>query len=183
MMKRLLPIVLLLAGCASSSDVPRLDPAPWSAAPLQAAEAPDVLLTEWGKAENRATCAPLAFASLGEHSDARPRRANFAGGWAVAWDKTGLPGTAPTGDDCQACGRGVFGIAGTGVDKGGSTFQWPFRREWADGSVAGYGLEGGTGPKYLAYVEIEGQQCLYNVWSHLGKEHLEFLLTQLRKVE
>ncbi len=52
----------------------------------------------------------------------------------------------------------------------------------ADGSSAGYGPEGGTGPSDLAYLRIQGQECLYNVWSRLGRAHLEHLLESLRFV-
>ena len=52
----------------------------------------------------------------------------------------------------------------------------------ADGSTAGYGPEGGTGPAQLAYLRIAGQGCLYNVWSRLGRAHLEQLLGALRFV-
>jgi hypothetical protein len=53
---------------------------------------------------------------------------------------------------------------------------------WLDGSSAGYGLEGHTGPNWLAYVKIPGQQCLYNVWSRRGKADLEQLIASLRFV-
>jgi len=46
----------------------------------------------------------------------------------------------------------------------------------------GYGREGGTGPNWLAYVRIPGQDCLYNVWSRRGQAHLEELLAELRFV-
>jgi hypothetical protein len=89
---------------------------------------------------------------------------------------------------CATCGRGAFGVAGTG--SAGDTPQqikaltdvWPNIREWADGSRAGFGPEGGRGPKQLAYLYIEGQGCLYNVWSSVGPEHLDLLLSHLRFV-
>jgi hypothetical protein len=81
--------------------------------------------------------------------------------------------------------RSAFGIAGTGVRAGQSaTYRdWPHQLTYADGSWAGYGLEGGSGPKWLAYVEIPGQDCLYNVWSHRGQAHLESLISRLRLAE
>lgn len=98
-----------------------------------------------------------------------PRRANFSNGWGVAWDLPDL--------------RSAFGIAGTGVDAADPSYsEWPYSRTWSDGSTAGYGSEGGTGPNQLAYLRIAGQGCLYNVWSRLGREHLEHLLEQLRFV-
>jgi hypothetical protein len=168
-MKRLTLVLfsMLLAACASA---PRTASAPWSGTKLPASSVPPVYLAEWKVAENRATCAPLAFASLGEQSSATPRRANFSGGWAVAYD---LPNQ-----------RSAFGIAGAGVDIEGERYdQWPHNVAWSDGSSAGYGPEGGSGPKQLAYLEVAGQRCLYNVWSHLGVEHLEFLLDQLRFID
>ena len=32
----------------------------------------------------------------------------------------------------------------------------------------------------LAYLRVEGQDCLYNIWSRLGREHLEELIHELR---
>ena len=96
-------------------------------------------------------------------------RAPAAGGWAVAYDRPDL--------------RGAFGIAGSGTTAEGATYAWPDTLRWADGSSAGYGPEGGTGPNQLAYLRIAGQGCLYNVWSRLGRAHLERLLAELRFVE
>ena len=79
--------------------------------------------------------------------------------------------------------RCAFGVAGTGASAAGPSYDaWPHERTWADGSSAGYGPEGGTGPNQLAYLRVQGQECLYNVWSRLGTEHLEHLLGQLRFV-
>ena len=47
----------------------------------------------------------------------------------------------------------------------------------------GYGLEGGEGPSYLAYLSVTGQSCLYNVWSRLGEEHLLRIINDLRRVD
>jgi hypothetical protein len=144
-------------------------PAPWSGAALPAAGVPAVYAAEWRKAANRATCAPLAPVSLDPYAAARPRAATFSGGWAVAYD---LPDR-----------RSAFGVAGAGVSADGPSYSgWPHRIRWADGSTAEYGPEGGTGPKQLAYLRVAGQGCLYNVWSALGREHLEQLLGRLRFV-
>jgi hypothetical protein len=149
---------------------PDLDPAPWSAAPLAADAVPAQYLAQWRKAGNRATCAPVAPADTADRPDARPRPANFSGGWAVAYDEPGL--------------RSAFGIAGAGIEAtGAGDSPWPDSVTWADGSIASYGLEGGTGPGHLAYLEIAGQGCLYNVWSKLGEAHLLALLHKLRRVE
>ena len=161
---------------ASDSEVgdplptpPEYDPAPWSNAKLAAAVVPSFYLQQWQRADNRATCAPVAPADLGDHGGAKPRAANFSGGWAVAYDEPGL--------------RSAFGIAGAGITAGGDTYDWENDIAWADGSHAGYGLEGGTGPKFLAYLQIAGQECLYNVWSQHGEAHLVQLLESLRFIE
>ena len=142
---------------------------PWSAQPLGRTEVPAVYLQQWNRAGNRNTCALFAFAQLGKGAGATPRAATFSGGWAVAYDRPGL--------------RSAFGIAGTSSSASDSTYSgWSHNRRWSDGSNAGYGPEGGTGPDQLAYLRIDGQGCLYNVWSKLGRDHLEFLLDALRRV-
>lgn len=126
-------------------------------------------MQEWRVAPNREQCAAIAPAATGA-PNATPRRANFSGGWGVAYDVENL--------------RSAFGIAGTGVDAADPSYsEWPHSRTWRDGSSAGYGPEGGTGPNQLAYLRVAGQDCLYNVWSRLGREHLEDLLEQLRFVD
>jgi hypothetical protein len=155
---------LVFSGCATS---PVATAPPWQEAALT--NVPSVFRAEWQNAANRSTCALVAFAATGEATrDAVPRRANFSGGWAVAWD-------LPTQ-------RSAFGIAGTGTTWTGDTHQWPDTIVWSDGSRATWGLEGGTGPNHLAYVTITGQGCLYNVWSALGEDHLRYLLGQIRFV-
>lgn len=144
--------------------------APWREEPLSASDVPAVYLDAWREAENRARCAVIAPDSLGLDEDAQVRRAQFAGGWGVAYDMPGL--------------RSAFGVAGTGIADTSDTYdEWPHSRRWLDGSYAEYGPEGGGGPKQLAYLRITGQECLYNVWSQLGVDHLEFLLEHLRFVD
>lgn len=143
-------------------------PAPWSGALLT--DAPAVYLEQWSRAENRESCGLLAFRGTGGlDRPVEPRPASFAGGWGVAYDAAGL--------------RSAFGIAGTGVEPGPDTYDdWPHRIEWADGSSAGYGPEGGQGPRQLAYLRLAGQRCLYNIWSAVSVDHLERLLAELRFV-
>jgi hypothetical protein len=166
MMRRTL-LVLVFAASACSTLPPR---APWREAPLAPADVPAVYRNEWQKAENRDTCALLALRSLGAAGEgATPRAARFAGGWAVAYDLPNL--------------RSAFGVAGAGVKAGDPSYnKWPYVYEWGDGSKVEYGPEGGQGPNQLAYLRIAGQDCLYNVWSRLGREHLELLLRELRLV-
>lgn len=146
---------------------------------------------QWTLADNRKTCAPLAFHALGA-SAATPRAAHFSGGWAVAWDRPGL--------------RSAFGLAGPAIlasDSAPSSeqrarlaAQWPLFRELPQlppPAFAGYGVEGaapypesnpdGRGLNSLAYLRVGGQTCTYNVWSRLGRAHLEFLLRHLTMLE
>ena len=149
---------------------PALAPPPWRDPRLPRDSIPAVYYTQWQKAENRASCALIAPESLGDGVGATPRAANFSGGWAVAYDRPGV--------------RSAFGIAGSGSNASDDAYvAWPHTTTWADSSSAGYGPEGGSGPNQLAFLRISGQECLYNVWSRLGVEHLEFLLSQLRFVE
>lgn len=169
MMRTALAALLLLAACATNAPLPPR--APWREPALSRASVPDVYVVEWEKAENRDTCALVAPRSVGAAGEgATPRAARFGGGWAVAYDLPNL--------------RSAFGVAGAGVKAGEPTYnQWPYAYEWGDGSKVEYGPEGGTGPNQLAYLRIQGQDCLYNVWSRLGREHLELLLRELRRVE
>lgn len=159
-------LVLFALSCASA---PSLPPAPWSQPALRRTAVSRHYVDEWRKAGNRDSCAPVAPAALGEGEGATPRPATFSGGWAVAYDRPDL--------------RSAFGVAGAGVRADEpSYYKWPYEKRWADGSIAGYGPEGGTGPNQLAYLRIKGQGCVYNVWSRLGRDHLEFLLEHLRFV-
>lgn len=101
--------------------------------------------------------------------------------------------------------RSAYGIAGTGILPQDSASvsaqreallgQWPSFRDLPalpQPAFAGYGIEGaqpwpednlqGFGANGLAYVRIAGSSCLYNVWSRLGRAHLETLLDSLRVV-
>jgi hypothetical protein len=152
--------------------------------PLAAA----LVRAEWRKADNRESCAPLAF-TTDAGAPAKPRRANFAGGWAVAFD---TPDT-----------RSAYGIAGPGLIPADAAppaeqaerlgAQWPHFATLAGlpaPAFAGYGVEGaegypadnpeGRGLNSLAYLRVGGQACTYNVWSRLGRAHLEALLESLR---
>ena len=153
------------------NDLPATPVAPWRAPPIAASSIPRVYLDVWRVAENRSRCALLAPVSLGaEDSAAVSRKAAFSGGWAVAYDHPQM--------------RSAFGIAGSGSDAWDpDTYaKWPNNISWSDSSSAGYGPEAGTGPNWLAYVKIPGQQCLYNVWSRRGQSHLEGIIQSLRFV-
>jgi len=169
---------------------PHVGPDPMGSASSDTAPAPldaELVLREWRKAENREACAPLAFTSVGGGTGTA-RRAQFGGGWAVAYDQPGL--------------RSAYGLAGTGLldedslpvadQRARLARQWPLFRDLTNlptSSFAGYGVEGagryppgnpdGNGVNSLAYLRIGGQRCTYNVWSRLGRAHLEHLLEKL----
>ncbi|AFY94851.1 hypothetical protein Cha6605_3883 [Chamaesiphon minutus PCC 6605] len=158
------------SGMAIGQEVDTAPP-PWDNPSVKGRAVPTVYLAEWKKAENRSRCQPLVLLGAEREPGAKIRRAEFAGGWAVAYD---LPGE-----------RSAFGIAGTGLDldSSGSTFKFPNTITWSEGSSVSYGLQGGIGPSYLAYLKVSGQSCLYNIWSKRGKIHLEHLISSLRQVK
>ncbi len=169
-------IAYSLAGGASAQEINRSGeplkfPPPWENPPARGRSVPAIYITQWQQAENRERCQPLILLDAEREPGVKIRRAEFAGGWAVAYD---LPGQ-----------RSAFGIAGTGLDldRNRSTFNFPNTIAWADGSSVSYGLEGGTGPGYLAYLNVSGQSCLYNIWSKRGQIHLEHLISSLRQVK
>src|SRR5215470_14156597 len=150
MPRSLLPWVASLAACSgipapvpptppktSEPDVSApapVIPAPWSGPKLTGADA-QVVVAEWKKAKNKKTCAALAFAEVGDTAaGAKPRKATFVGGWAVAWDKKGLAGTDAKGNPCTTCGRSVYGVAGTGGDAAGAPLDnFPYQVTFGDG--------------------------------------------------
>lgn len=168
-MRTALAALLLLTACSTTTPPPPVNPTPWSNAPLTRSEVPAVYGREFDKAENRDTCALIAPRFVGEAgAKATPRAATFSGGWAVAYDLPDL--------------RSAFGVAGSGGTADGPRYEWPNEMTWNDGSHVTYGPEGGTGPNELAYLQIRGQGCLYNIWSRLGRTHLESLIRELRFV-
>lgn len=163
---------------------------PWVAPPLAQDDVPAILVQEWHRASAEAEprmCPALAPDGLDGLAEASPRKANFgSGAWAVAWDWPGHPGRHGSGEYCENCGRGTFGVAGQPVNPeftGDLTGTWPDRRRWDDGSAMGWGLEGGGGPGWLAYVTVANAHCSYNVWSTESEEHLLALIGSLRFVE
>jgi hypothetical protein len=164
-------------------------PAPWSSPPLAAGVVSNVLGDQWNAADNRAWCSalfPEAPDSLADGADIRS--AIFTGGWAVAWDLGSGPGREPSGEYCEDCGRGAFGVAGSGRRASGDeTSTWPDSVGWADGSVGGFGYEGdqpaGSGAPVVMHLLIKDQGCVYNVWSFLGETHLRELVDQLRFIQ
>jgi hypothetical protein len=161
---------------------------PWAGSPIVSGAARTVAVAEWSVASSRSTARGLLPEDPGLSPAAAPRRANFSGGWAVAWDDPGKPGSSASGAFCDTCGRGVVGVAGTGSRGAQATVAnstFPNDVRWADGSEAKYGWEGNdpSSHQMLAYLYVAGQDSLYNVWSYLGQAHLEYLLSQLRYVQ
>lgn len=200
--RRFLPALvlgLLLSACDASggevASAPAAPPAGVEPAPAVDNDPPRpwigerTAISRWAVAENRARCAPLALADDGGAMGTE-RPAEFARGWAVAFDKPGM--------------RSAYGFAGVGLLDGDNlpleeqrrelAAQWPYMvaldAALPAGSVAGYGLvgakpyaegnPGGKGEESLAYLRVAGEACLYNVWSRLGREHLLTLLRGLR---
>ncbi len=161
----------------------------WVGPQLLQSDVPRVLAQQWEAAENRSWCSalyPADTTDLGPGGEIRS--ANFGGGWGVAWDLPDGPGRLPTGEYCADCGRGAYGVAGTGgLAWGDEAERWPTIAEMSDGSKVGYGFEGDASPDsgapLLAYLLVKDEGCNYNVWSFLGEQHLLDLLGQLRMVQ
>lgn len=169
---------------APAIDLGTLPAAPWEDAPIGAREAPAPLLRAWDRAENREWCAPIAPRSLGAAAEgARARAGALEGGWAVEFDRRGMPGIARDGSVCTDCGRGVFGIAGTSMTPeelaGEADAPAPSFR---DGSHAELEVSEAENVA-AATITVTGQGCVYQVWSFLGREHVEELVRELRRVE
>ncbi|MDH3731154.1 MAG: hypothetical protein OES13_08540 [Acidimicrobiia bacterium] len=163
------------------------DSSPWGSTPLAADEVPETLKAQWEQSDVKGFCSAL-FPSTPLPEDATIRAANFSGGWAVAWDMPDGPGRFGSGEYCEDCGRGAFGIAGAfGPADGDETEVWDQQLQWPDGSKAGFGFEGlgdgSQGEPHLMYLLVKGEGCLYNMWSFLGEDHLLGLLDSLRFAE
>jgi hypothetical protein len=170
-----------------SIDLSTLPPAPWSEAPLELAAVPRSVVDSWRQAPNREWCAPMALSALGEGEGAEARTFPFAGGWAVAYDRRGLPGMLEDGEPCERCGRAVFGVVGTAMSPEEladpeSDLDAP-APSYNDGSHAAIEAdEEDESAIAAASVTVSGQDCVYQVWSFLGAEHVEELLHGLRRV-
>ncbi len=148
-----------------------LPEAPWSLPATNASTAP-VVAGAWASAENRGWCAPLAPTPA-----ASARATQLDGGWMVEFDEPGAPGVREDGERCERCGRGTFGIAGTGM--GVDDMMEAPSPAFADGSATDVAEEDGVASATLA---LPGQRCVYQVWSFRGASHLHELLGSLRFV-
>lgn len=183
------PTTMTTGSISTTTLVEQIEPAPWMGPALDLSDVEQVLADQWNSAANRRWCSALFPADVGAvDTGARIRPANFSGGWAVAWDRDAGPGREPSGDYCSDCGRGAFGVAGAGLRASGDEASiGPETLVWADGSTGGFGPEGGpdapSGAPISMTLLVNGEGCVYNVWSFLGEEHLLSLTRQLRFVE
>ena len=155
------------------------EPAWVSQEPLTASDISELYLLEWeGEAGAPDSCPLLAFANLGDvQIDGVVRRADSSGEMLLAWDRTFGPGHNGFSQPCQDCGRGVVGL---GTFQFSQIFDREITHEWSDGSKAA-AFEGFYGTEL--HLQPTGFDCIYWMWSHLGREHVDYLLTQLRRVE
>jgi len=170
---------------AAAPDLSTLPTPPWAAPPMSANEAPRQILSAWENADNRASCAPLATRTLGRATGARARTSELSGGWLVEFDRPGLPGIDRQGRECDTCGRSVFGIAGTAMapdtlDPESDSLAPTYN----DGSHAEVEVTDADGESVASVTfTVNGQGCVYEVWSLLGPDHLAELVSGLRFVE
>jgi hypothetical protein len=177
----------------STTAVPPSDvAAPWSAAPLPTAAATATVEAWQSDGSPGAECPALAPADLGEGEGATPRATTRGqpGAWWVAYDLPGAPGEAEIQSPSRDAGKETFSVSAIELDTG-SADRFPHKLRWADGSHGSYGAEGdGTLPMpdgvpypWLAYINMSGSPCLYQVHTYLGRDHLEHLIRELRLVE
>ena len=142
---------------------------PWSSTTLELIAVDPVIVDEWMAAENQLWCSALYPAEL-DPDDAEIRAAQFAGGWALAWDLPDL--------------RSAFGVAGVGLSPAEDTGIRMINQVHYEGVVVGYDGEGfdPSNERRLAEFAIPGQGCVYQVWSELGDDHLVSLVDSLRFV-
>ena len=147
--------------------------ASWTKPAINSSQTDAVYRQEWLKAESKNLCPILALPknSLAHLSGHSARRANFSGGWGVAYDLPKL--------------RSAYGVANAGTVNPNELFNgWDYNVVHEDGSRVTYGRESGnpTG-KWLAYIVIPKNNCFYNAWSAQSKTHLEQILADLRLVK
>lgn len=178
-----------------------LDPTPsWSAAPLSAADAP-AFVEAWNSDPYARECPVLAPDDLGEGAGATPRVTDRGqpGAWWVEYDLPGAPGEVDIQSPAADAGRANFFVSARIGEPGyelpvsdENINSWPNVHHWSDGSSVGWGVTGRgvlqqSNPEWpiswLAYMELEGSRCFYQVGSYLSEEHLIFLLSHLRFVE
>jgi hypothetical protein len=170
---------------------------PWAGMPLPPSnQGAVIVLNEWKKSPDRIDrdmCAPLVFASTGRvlgapKSDTKETMAK----WAITYQ---LPNT-----------RNEFGLAGRGTvaeaGRGENTYyikKYAYNVSFNDGSTIAYGQlneatltadpydknnPNGVGVASIAAIHIPSRvrelRCYYSVFTEFGRDHLEFLISQLR---
>jgi len=154
------------------------EPAWVSEEPLRERDISEFYPLEWQEEAGAPdSCPLLALADVGEVTlDGTIRRADASGEMLLAWDRPFGPGHNLLSEPCQDCGRGVVGI---GTLQSSQMIDREITHEWSDGSTAA-AFEGSFGTEL--HLRPEGFDCTYWLWSHLGREHIDYLLTQLRRV-
>ena len=175
-MRSIVSLAVALATGLPAAAVHAAEPAPWDAHPaLKRSEVSKVYRQQWLRAPSRRQCGLLALAThdLAHYPDAKSRKANFSGGWGVAYDLVSKRGMYF---------RSAYGVAnaGTSSDK---VMPWGEKMRYRDGSLVSYGREGGNpAGKWLAYLYLPNG-CFYNIWSGIGEDHLLEMIQGLRKVK
>ena len=156
---------------------------PWGADHLASQAAPRALLQAWNRAENQGWCAPLAPATLGAGEGARARAGTAPGGWSLEFDRRGSAGIGANGEVCETCGRGAFGVTGTAMSpEDAEDLLGPGATLFADGGRIDVQSNADEAAS-VATLLVPGQDCVYQVWSFLGREHLDELVAGLRLVD
>ena len=148
-------------------------PESWRLTPITTSETDSAYKAEWKKSEIGRKCPLLVLPSTANSHliDRNVRRANFSGGWGVAYDLPTL--------------RSAYGVALSGVsDPAGRNSIWNDYYVYQDGTELTYGREGGDpNGKWLAYLTLGDNYCFYNIWSKQSKSHLEQIISDLRVVK
>ncbi len=177
----------------TADDVVRTDggTAPWAGEPVSDSELESIVEAD--------RTVPLLTITDADPSWSIRRAA--VGDWGIAWDAPAGPGHDGLNQPCTDCGRGVAGLGALGPSTGPpSAADIPLEIiTWADGSRASITYRildsrlpidvatmssagGGLAPDGLrADLTIGGFE--YQVWTHLGIEHLRELLGGIRLVE
>ncbi len=168
---------LLFSGILLSSFVNAKMPA-WESYPaINKRHISPIYQQEWKKSPTKDYCPILALANTApsQKPTAKARRANFWGGWGVAYDLSNYQGKKL---------RSAYGIANSGYANRNDIYHWNNQVEFSDGSFLTYGREGGdtTGNQWLAYL-ILPDGCFYNIWSNISKQHLTQVIDDLRFIQ
>ena len=175
---------------------------PWDAPAVAAA---DLVAVAFDRSLDGQTVPVMAFADVGVALASATVRPAAIGNWGAAWDHpTGL-GHDAGNYPCANCGRGVIGIGGFGPYEPDGPGPWArpalAKITWDDGSQAVITWRIGDlrlpesqvvfpdpetgelvpdGVQAMVYIPNAGT---YQVWSHLGYDHLLSLLEAMRFVQ